>query len=66
MSNPQPGAGHVRIKVTVCGVCRTDLHTVERDIHPSHIPTTPGHQVVGTIDSIFFDLTDFSQKTTAN
>ncbi|MEI7848741.1 MAG: zinc-dependent alcohol dehydrogenase family protein [Chloroflexota bacterium] len=65
MSNPQPGAGQIRIKVTACGVCHTDLHTVEGDIHPSHLPITPGHQVVGTIDSIFFDHADFSQKNSS-
>ncbi len=47
---PEPGAGQVRIKVDVCGVCHTDLHTVEGDIHPLYFPITPGHQVVGVID----------------
>ncbi len=47
---PEPGAGQVRIKVSVCGVCHTDLHTVEGDIHPPHLPITPGHQVVGVVD----------------
>jgi len=49
---PQPGPGQVRIKVSVCGVCHTDLHTVEGDIHPPHLPITLGHQVVGVIDAI--------------
>ena len=35
-----------------CGVCHTDLHTVEGDIHPPHLPVTPGHQVVGVIDQL--------------
>ncbi len=46
---PQPGLGQVRIKVSMCGVCHTDLHTVEGDIKPPHLPITPGHQVVGTV-----------------
>jgi alcohol dehydrogenase, propanol-preferring len=49
---PQPGPGQVRIKISMCGLCHTDLHLVEGDIHPSHLPITPGHQVVGIIDSI--------------
>ena len=49
---PEPGAGQVRIKVDVCGVCHTDLHTVEGDIHPPSFPITPGHQVVGVIDAL--------------
>jgi alcohol dehydrogenase, propanol-preferring len=47
---PQPGPGQVRIKVSVCGVCHTDLHTVEGEIHPPHLPITLGHQVVGVVD----------------
>ncbi len=49
---PEPRAGQVRIKVSVCGVCHTDLHTVEGDIHPPHFPITPGHQVVGVVDKV--------------
>jgi alcohol dehydrogenase, propanol-preferring len=49
---PQPGPGQVRIKVSVCGVCHTDLHIAEGEIHPPHLPVTPGHQVVGVVDAI--------------
>jgi propanol-preferring alcohol dehydrogenase len=48
---PQPSPGQVRIKVSVCGVCHTDLHIAEGDIYPPHLPVTPGHQVVGVIDA---------------
>lgn len=49
---PEPGAGQVRLKVKFCGVCHTDLHSVEGDIHPPHLPIIPGHQVVGVIDAL--------------
>jgi alcohol dehydrogenase, propanol-preferring len=49
---PQPGPGQVRLRVRVCGVCHTDLHTVEGEIHPPHLPITPGHQVVGVLDGL--------------
>jgi alcohol dehydrogenase, propanol-preferring len=49
---PEPGPGQVRLKVQYCGVCHTDLHTVEGDIHPPSLPITPGHQVVGLVDTI--------------
>lgn len=49
---PEPGAGQVRLKIKFCGVCHTDLHTVEGDIHPPNLPITPGHQVVGVIDAL--------------
>ena len=49
---PQPGRGQVRVQVKMCGVCHTDLHTVEGDIHPPHLPVIPGHQIVGVIDAL--------------
>lgn len=49
---PLPGAGEVRVRVSVCGVCHTDLHIVEGDIHPPKLPVVPGHQVVGRIDAL--------------
>ena len=49
---PQPGSGQIRVNVQVCGVCHTDLHTVEGDINPPKMPIIPGHQVVGIIDAV--------------
>ncbi len=46
--NPQPG--QIRIRVHVCGVCHTDLHTVEGDLALPHLPVTPGHQIVGVVE----------------
>lgn len=47
-----PGPGQVRIRVQVCGVCRTDLHIVEGELPPAKRPVVPGHEVVGTVDRI--------------
>lgn len=55
---PEPGRGQVRMKVQVCGVCHTDLHTVEGEIHPPKLPITPGHQVVGVVDALGDDVTN--------
>ncbi len=49
---PTPGPGQVLLKVSACGVCHTDLHTLEGDIHPPRLPVTPGHQVVGRIEQL--------------
>ena len=49
-SLPSSTAGEVLIRVSVCGVCRTDLHVVEGDLPLRRIPITPGHQIVGTIE----------------
>jgi propanol-preferring alcohol dehydrogenase len=53
---PDPGPGQVRLQVSVCGICHTDLHTVEGDIHPPALPITPGHQVVGRVDALGPDV----------
>src|SRR6478672_8931380 len=47
--HPEPGAGEVLVEVSVCGVCRTDLHVTEGDL-PVHRPSVvPGHEVVGRV-----------------
>src|ERR1035441_5907057 len=40
---------HVLLRVLACGVCRTDLHIVERDLPPLAPTIIPGHQIVGEI-----------------
>ena len=49
---PAPGPSQVRLKVRYCGVCHTDLHIAEGEIHPPRLPVIPGHQVVGVIEAI--------------
>jgi alcohol dehydrogenase, propanol-preferring len=49
---PQPGAGEVRLRVTACGVCRTDLHVVDGELAEPKLPITPGHEIVGRVDAI--------------
>ena len=58
--DPTPGPGEVRLRVRVCGVCRTDLHTVEGEIHPPRLPLIPGHQVVGVVDGMGPGVTRFA------
>ena len=49
---PFPGPGQVRVQVSTCGVCRTDLHVAEGDL-PVHRPdVVPGHEVVGIVDAL--------------
>jgi propanol-preferring alcohol dehydrogenase len=49
---PSPGPGEVRIRVSTCGVCRTDLHLAEGDLSPHGEGVIPGHEVVGRVDAI--------------
>jgi len=47
---PEPKAKEVLVKVSVCGVCRTDLDEVEGRTLPSKFPIIPGHQIVGRVE----------------
>ena len=48
---PVPGAGQVRVRVSCCGLCHTDLHTVEGELRLPRLPLVPGHQIVGVVDA---------------
>ena len=58
---PDPGPSQVRIRVTVCGVCRTDLHIVEGELPSSTRPIIPGHETVGIIDQLGSGVTQFKE-----
>jgi D-arabinose 1-dehydrogenase-like Zn-dependent alcohol dehydrogenase len=45
---PVPGPGQIRVRISCCGVCRSDLHLAEGDLPPRRPQVTPGHEVVGT------------------
>jgi propanol-preferring alcohol dehydrogenase len=49
---PEPGPGQVLMRVSMCGLCHTDLHTVEGDLELPTLPIIPGHQIVGTVERI--------------
>ncbi|MEO6278215.1 zinc-dependent alcohol dehydrogenase family protein [Roseateles sp.] len=48
----EPGSGEIRVKVTACGVCRTDLHVVDGELPHPQVPIIPGHEIVGRIDAV--------------
>jgi propanol-preferring alcohol dehydrogenase len=49
---PEPGPDEVRVAVSACACCRTDLHVTEGDLDLPHLPVVPGHQVVGVVDAL--------------
>ena len=49
---PEPAAGEVRVRVSVCGVCRTDLHIAEGDLPLVRERIVLGHEIVGTVDAV--------------
>lgn len=52
LPSPEAGEGQVRIRVSTCAVCRTDLHVVEGELPLRRPRVVPGHQVVGRIDQL--------------
>jgi alcohol dehydrogenase, propanol-preferring len=49
---PEPGPGQVRVRVSTCGVCRTDLHVAEGDLPVHRTGVVPGHEVVGRVEAL--------------
>ena len=52
LARPEAGPGQVLLRVHACGVCRTDLHIVDGDLHEPKLPLVPGHQIVGTVAAV--------------
>src|SRR5262249_7048890 len=46
---PQVGPEQVRVRVSACGVCRTDLHVFDGELPHPKLPLVLGHQIVGTV-----------------
>lgn len=49
---PQPGMGEVRLRVSACGVCHTELDEIEGRTPPPRLPIIPGHEVIGVVDKL--------------
>jgi alcohol dehydrogenase, propanol-preferring len=49
---PEPGPRQVVVRVIACGVCRTDLHIRDAELHPPRLPLVLGHEVVGTVEAV--------------
>ena len=49
-ATPSPVEGEVLVRVSACGVCRTDLHIVEGELPPVRPSIVPGHQIVGRVE----------------
>lgn len=60
VEKPEPGPGRIRVKVAACGLCHTDLHTVEGDIPLRRSPIIPGHQIAGVVDALGKGVERFS------
>lgn len=54
---PQPGPGEVRLEISACGVCRTDLHLLDAELPDIQYPIVPGHQIVGRVQDLGVGVT---------
>jgi len=52
IADREPLPGQIRLRVTACGVCRTDLHVIDGELPDPKVPIIPGHEIVGRIDAI--------------
>jgi alcohol dehydrogenase, propanol-preferring len=49
---PVAGPGQVLVRVSTCGVCRTDLHVADGDLKQAKLPLVLGHEIVGTVAAL--------------
>ena len=52
VATPNPGRRDILVRVSVCGVCRTDLDLVEGRLTAPRYPVIPGHQVIGRVERV--------------
>jgi propanol-preferring alcohol dehydrogenase len=60
LPKPRLGSNELLLKVSACGVCHTDLHTVEGELEIPKLPVIPGHQIVGVIEEVGEGVRNFS------
>lgn len=58
---PVPGEGEILIKVSVCGVCHTELDEIEGRTAPPSLPVVPGHEVVGQVAAMGGNATRYNE-----
>ncbi len=56
---PEPADDQLLVRVSACGVCRTDLHVIEAELPQRKMPVVPGHQVVGVVKKVGRAVTQF-------
>ncbi|NLA41782.1 MAG: zinc-dependent alcohol dehydrogenase family protein [Smithella sp.] len=50
LPDPEPGEGQILVRVSVCGVCHTELDEIEGRTPPSSFPFILGHQIIGLVE----------------
>jgi propanol-preferring alcohol dehydrogenase len=49
IAKPEPSPEQLLIRITACGVCRTDLHIIDGELNRPKLPLVMGHEIIGTV-----------------
>jgi len=61
LPEPVPGRGQIRVRISACGVCHTELDEIEGRASPSRFPIILGHEIVGKVESLGPGASRFKQ-----
>ena len=61
LETPQPCEGQVLVKISVCGVCHTELDEIEGRTTPPALPVVPGHEIIGRVTVLGKNATRFNK-----
>jgi propanol-preferring alcohol dehydrogenase len=57
---PKPGRGQLLVRISTCAVCRTDLHVIDRELPNPKLPLILGHQIVGRVEKLGEENSNFA------
>lgn len=52
LETPALGSHDVRVSVTHCGLCYTDIHAIDDRLGVFDFPLVPGHEIVGRVSAV--------------
>lgn len=55
------GDDDVKINISFCGVCHSDIHTVRNEWGGSKYPVVPGHEIIGSVVEIGKNVSGFKK-----
>lgn len=56
---PEPGTDAILLRLSVCGMCHTELDEIEGRTPPPRLPVVLGHQAVGRVERVGTGVTTF-------
>jgi len=58
---PELGEYDVRVSITHCGVCHTDVHAIDNYYRMTDYPFVPGHEIVGHVSAVSSVASDLKE-----